>query len=123
MSVFNYIEINGTKIIRPNDFTLKREDVYAGEYTTCTGKVIADRIGWRYAESEMKWGTLPQEQLEVLLAMSSACTLTFTDADGEHTETVVPTTRVLVSTRSRDTAGRPLWSGVTLGVKFINVHN
>lgn len=123
MSVYNFIEINGSKIIRPNDFTLGREDVYAGEYTTCTGKTIADRIGWRYADTELQWDTLPQGQLDVLLAMAGACTLKFTDADGDHTETIVPTTRVWVSTRFRDTAGRLMWSGVTLGVRFINVHN
>lgn len=31
------IKLNGTELMKPEAFSPKREDVYAGEYTTCLG--------------------------------------------------------------------------------------
>ena len=66
IDIFNTITIDNEQIFRPSDFDLKREDVYAGEYTTCTGAVIADRIGWRYSDIELKYDTLPDDQMQTL---------------------------------------------------------
>lgn len=122
MALYNTIKINGTEFIRPNDFQLNREDVYAGEYTTCTGKLIADRIGWRYADMDMSWDHLPQEMLDVLLALRGAATIVFSDADGQHTENVMLTSRVVVATRITDRFGRKVWKDVSMGVRFTDVH-
>lgn len=124
IGIYNTIQLNGVELFRPTDFSPKREGVYAAEITTCSGKVIADRVGWRYADMELKWDTLPQAQLDVLLALAEQATLVFTDADGiSHTEQIIPTTRVWVATRFTGKDGNPCWKDVSMGVKFINVHN
>ena len=124
IGIFNSIAINGTALYRPSDFSPSRESVYAAEYTTCSGKTIADLIGWKYSDMELKWDTLPQNQLDVLLAMSGECALTFNDADGvEHTESVIPTTRVFVATRHTGMDGNPMWTNVSVGVRFVDAHN
>lgn len=124
IGIFNTIQINGTELYRPTDFSPGREAVYAGEYTTCLGETIADLIGWRYSDMTLEWGSLPQYQLDVLLAMSGECTLVFTDADGvTHTESVIPTTKVFVATRHTGPDGHALWQDVSVGVRFLNVHH
>jgi hypothetical protein len=107
---------------RPNDFQPVREDVYSAEYTTCTGKLIADRIGWRYAEMTMQWDSLPQSQLDVLLSMSGECQLTFTDADGSHTESVIRSGNSITATRHTAPDGHPLWMDVQCSITFITTH-
>lgn len=122
--IYSTIKINGTEILRPNDFSPQREDIYAAEITTCTGKTIADLIGWKYSDMELSWDTLPQEQLEVLLSMSGESTIIFTDADGEsHTESIVRNSAVSTSTRATDVSGNPVWKDVKVEVKFLNAHN
>ena len=64
IGVFNNITINGTEIYRSNGFTLSREWIYAGEIVTCTGKVCADVVGWRYSNLQLQWDNLPQDQLQ-----------------------------------------------------------
>jgi hypothetical protein len=54
---YETITIGSSSIFKPNEMELEREDVYAGEYTTCTGRVIADLIGWRYADTEKRYIT------------------------------------------------------------------
>lgn len=122
--IYSTIKINGTTVFRPNDFSPQREDIYAAEITTCTGKTIADRIGWKYSDMELSWDTLPQSQLEVLLDMSGESTIEFTDADGAmHTENIIRTSAVSTSTRSTDVSGNPVWKDVKVEVKFLNAHN
>ena len=124
MSVdLNYIKINGTSIPRPPEFKPQREDVYAGEYMTCTGKLIADKIGWKFADMTMKWDALPQSQVDALIAMTGENTMIFDDpGSDEHTETVIRDG--IVSLRYRFTMNNSVWwRDVEVGVKFINVHN
>lgn len=123
IGVFNTIQINGSEIFRPSDFELERTDVYSGEYTTCTGAVIADRIGWKYADLELKYDTLPDDQMNVLLGMTGASTLTFTDSDGEHSETVIRMGFTHTPTRMTAYDGSVLWKDVGVQLRFINVHN
>lgn len=124
IGVYNTIQLNGVELFRPNDFSPKREDIYGAEITTCSGKVIADRVGWRYADMTLQWDTLPQAQLDVLLAVTGQATLVFTDADGvPHTEQVIPTSRVWVATRFTGLDGNPCWKDVSMGVRFVNAHH
>lgn len=122
--IYSMIKINDTDILRPNDFSLHREDIYAAEITTCTGKTIADRIGWRYADMTLEWDMLPQESLDLLLSMTGQCSITFTDADGQiHTESIVRASAVMTSTRTITASGKPVWKDVRVEVRFINAHN
>lgn len=121
--MYEYIEINGVQIPRPPDFSVKREEVYAQEITTCTGAVIADRIGWKYSDIELEWDALQQDHVDTLVAMSGVNTLKFDDADGvEHTENIIVSSKVWM--RHRYTwRGKTVWKGVSVGVRFIDVHN
>lgn len=119
---YETITIGSSSIFKPNEMELEREDVYAGEYTTCTGKIIADVIGWRYADTDFEWDTLPDSQLAVLTSMSGATTLTFTDSDGTHTEDIIRLGFVDTPTRYTGYDGLPVWKDVKLKVRFINVH-
>ena len=88
------------------------------------GQDIADVIGWRYANMELSWGTLPQFMLQILTGMSGVCTITFRDVDGQLvTEEIRPMSQVYIGTRMLGHDGKPLWRDVKLGVSFINVHN
>lgn len=119
---FRKIKVNGNSIIAPNDFELEREDVYAGEYTTCTGKLLADKIGWKYADTTMQWDTLPDDMLAILTGTTGAFTLKFTDSDGSHTENVIRLGVRNTATRFTDDFGNALWRNIELEVSFTNVH-
>lgn len=98
--------------------------MYASEITTCTGKTIADLIGWKYADMQLQWDTLPESQLNTLLDMTGENTIEFEDADGVvHTETIIRTSAVNTATRFSFANNSPVWSNVTVEVKFINVHH
>lgn len=122
--LFHKIWINGVKMFAPNDFTLERSDVYAGEITTCTGKTIADRIGWKYADMSLNWDYLPQEYLETILNLSGVFTITFENEEGvQFTEQCIRKGSTMTGTRFTDNAGNMMWKGVQFDISFINVHN
>ena len=123
IGIFNTITVNGVELFRPNDFTLRREDVLAGEYTTCTGKLIADRIGWKYSDMTLSWDTLPQDMLDVLTGLSGPVQMAFTDSDGLHTETIIRGAFTNTPTRITASNGSVLWRDVAVEVRFINVHH
>lgn len=124
MAYFNTITIDGDTYFRPNGFTPAREYVYAAEYTTCTGKIIADLVGWKYSDMSLSWDALPQTQIDNLLALNGTeVTMTWTDADGTTaSETVIPSTHSLTATRFMN-GSNPLWSDIQTDLRFINVHN
>lgn len=110
-------------IPRPEEFKPKIEDVYAAEITTCTGKTIADKIGWKFADLSLEWGGLPQDQLAVLANMPQQATMTFKAEDGKtYTEDIIRTSVAGAEHRWTDN-GVVWWLSVALEVKFINVHN
>lgn len=122
LSQYDYITIDGTQINRPREFKPKRVDVYAGEYTTCTGKVIADRIGWKYDDLTLSWEALSEDKVLALASMTGQATFAFDDVDGAKSETVIRTSAVQM--RHRDTIGGvTYWRDVSVEVTFINVHN
>lgn len=125
IGVFNTITINGTEIFRGNEFTLAREWIYAAEIETCTGKICADVVGWRYQNLKLSWDNLPQDQLQALLALSgSAVNMTFSnEANQSVTEAVIPQVTTAQVTRLTDPQGNVAWQGVGLEVRFINAHN
>lgn len=125
IGVFNTITINGSEIFRSNGFTLAREWIYAAEIVTCTGKVCADVVGWRYSDITLEWDNLPQNQLQALMDLNgSAVEMTFSNELNESvTEMVIPTVSTARITRKTDFNGNVAWSGVKLTLRFINAHN
>lgn len=119
----NTIFINNVEIFRPNEFTPEREDVYAGEYMTCTGKTVADRIGWKYSDTTLEWDILSNSMMTTLLALPGSFDITFDDSDGSHTETVIKTGFANTATRFTNDLGQAIWKDVKLGIKFIDAHN
>lgn len=119
----DYIYFDTTDAVRkPADFAPQREDVYAGEYTTCTGAIKADRIGWKYADLTLSWDALPQDDVDILLGITSGNTLTWDDIDGTTiTENIIRTS--VVGLKHRNTVrGTTWWRDVTMEVRFIDVH-
>lgn len=125
IGVFNTITLNGEEIFRGNEFNLSREWIYAGEYTTCTGKRVGDIVGWRYADLSLTWDNLPQSQLQKVIGLNgSAVAMTFSNEFNENvTEMVIPTVTTAQVTRLTDPQGNVAWSGIGLTLKFINAHN
>lgn len=123
IGIYNTIQINGVDVYRPTEFNIEREDVYSGEYTTCTGAIRADRIGWKYADTVLAWDTLPDSMLSALLSIGGAVSMTFTDKDGSHTEQVIRTQYINAPTRHTMPDGSVIWRNIELGLRFIDVHN
>lgn len=122
-TLFNTITIDGTEVFRPNDFTLQRENVYAAEIETCTGKRIADLIGWRYADLTLNFDWLPQDKLSALLAIQGEVSMTFgNEIEETVTETVIVKTSAATVTRLTAPDGQVAWKGIQLEVQFINAH-
>lgn len=125
IGVFNTITLNGKEIYRGNNFTLSREWIYAAEIVTCTGKLCADRVGWRYANLSLEWDNLPQDQLREILSLSGeSVELTFSNEENESvTEEVIPIVTTSTVTRLTDPHGDVAWSGLKAELRFINAHN
>lgn len=118
----DYILINGERVYRPLNFAPTKEDIYKGEYTTCTGKLLADRVGWKFADMTFEWDGLPQAMVDVLINMSGECTLVFDDLDGNLIQETIVRASV-VGLRHRQTVrGEPYWIGVQVSIKFIDSH-
>lgn len=121
--LFTKITIDGTEVIRPNEFTLQRENVYAAEIETCTGKRIADLIGWRYSDLTLNFDWLPQDELSALLAIQGEVSMTFgNEVEETVTEQVIVRTSTATVTRLTDPDGNVAWKGINLEVQFINAH-
>lgn len=119
----DYITINGNQILRPPAFAPQIEDIYAGEYTTCTGKTVGDVVGWKYSDATLTWDALPQSSVDVLVAMSGENTLSFVNPSGMiTTETVIRDS--VVQLQNRNTIrGEVWWKNVSVAIRFINAHN
>lgn len=119
----DYITINGNQILRPPAFAPQIEDIYAGEYTTCTGKTVGDVVGWKYSDATLTWDALPQSSVDVLIAMSGENSLTFVSPSGTTTtETVIRDS--VVQLQNRNTIrGEVWWKNVSVQIRFVNAHN
>lgn len=122
IGIFETIKIAGTEFPRPSDFEIKREDVLAGEYTTLLGETRADRIGWKFADTELKFELLPADKLSVLTGLSREFTIEFTDSDTTYTETAIRKSFSNIPTAILGNGGAAMWKDVSMEVTFINVH-
>lgn len=115
-----YMNINGYSVPYPNGFTLAKVPNIVNEMTTLTGKVVADINGWRYADTELKWDTLLDEDLSNLLTAisDSVFQITVEDIDGEsHTINAVLKGRTNVKTplfKDNET----IWKNVSINLSF-----
>lgn len=117
------IYINGTAIPKPPEFELEREDIYAAEYTSMSGKTIADRIGWKYSDTDLKWDALSQADLTVLINISGSFTLGFHDESNTYVEeTCIKLSSVSMPYRYQN-RGSYWWKEPSVKVRFINAHN
>lgn len=125
IGIFNTITIDNNEIYRGNNFALSREYIHAGDIETCTGKYCADLVGWRYADATIQWDALPEAQLLDVLSLSGEqVNLTFSNEAGATvTEAVIPTVISSTASRFTDNAGRAMWTGIQLQLKFITAHN
>ena len=121
-SELDYIIINDEQICRPPAFAPEKEDIYKGDYTTCTGKIIADRVGWKFSDMTLEWEALPQSMVDVLIGMSGVCTMQFDDLDANQCiEQVVRSS--VVGMRHRYTQGGvTIWKEVKVSIRFIGSH-
>lgn len=125
IGIFHTINIRGHEFLRPNEFTLGREDVYAGEYTTCTGDLIADRVGWKYSDVTLEWDCMDEERLLLLSSIEEPVEIVFSDQGGMKTlrkELAIRTGFVSTPTRFTFPDGTAVWRNVQCGFRFIKVH-
>ena len=107
---------------RPLNFAVQREDIYAGQYTTCTGATRADKIGWKYSDMTWSWDGLKQSDVEKLCSLSGECTLTFDDPSGDTIQESFIRSSV-VSMRCRNKfEDEYWWTGVSCSISFIGSH-
>jgi hypothetical protein len=122
MSTYDYITIDGSQIRRPDEFAPQREDIYAGEYTTCTGATRADVVGWKYADMTLKWQALTEAEVNVLIGMSGATTLVFDDPSSNTiSEQVIRKSAVAMRHRYHE-LGETWWTEVECEISFIDAH-
>ena len=125
IDIFNTIKLGNNELYRGNDFTLQREYIYAGEYETCTGRRIADIVGWRYSDLTISWDNLPADQFAFVLGLTGQ--RVYLRFDNEQvtyvSEFVIP--QVISSQATRYTNpydGSVVWKNVQLQIKFVNSH-
>lgn len=122
LTTLDYITIDGAQIYKPVQFAPQMEDIYSGEYTTCTGKTVGDRVGWKWADMTLSWDALPQSMVDVLVGMAGAVTMVFDGPQGTQTEEIIRDSAVQL--RNRNTIrGEVYWRDVSVQIRFINAHN
>ena len=122
LTALDYITIDGNRIYKPREFAPQIEDLYAGEYTTCTGKIVGDRIGWKWSDMVLQWEALPQDMVDILVGMTGESTMVFDAPQGTQTEKIIRASAVQL--RNRNTIrGKTIWRNVSVAVRFIGAHN
>jgi len=115
-------KINSTVLPDPKEWRPVREYIYAGEYTSQTGKQFADIVGWRYAPATLAWEVLQQSEMDAILAAGSQFTITFTDPkDGEVT-TQARLVRFGTTHRRNYWGDRAIWTDFSVEVIFTDAY-
>lgn len=122
MANYDFITINGTDFPRPVKFAPQREDVIVSKITTMTGKILGDRIGWKFSDLTLSWDMLPQSLVEELTSIQGTAIISFDDVDGEYTEEA--NRQSVVQMRHRYTIGGVYyWKNVSVDFEFVNAHS
>lgn len=124
MSALDYITINGTQINKPPKFTPQKTDIFASEYTTCSGKTIADRIGWKYDDMTLEWDALPQSMVDVLVAMDAGgvSTIVFDTMGGLTVQENIIRASTVALRHRQTISGVTYWKNVKVTIRFIDAH-
>lgn len=118
---YDYITIDGVAFPRPVEFAPQREDVYVAEIITMDQTWLADVVGWKFSDMDLKWRALPESLVAALTNLSGEFVATFDDPNGIHNETAVRTNAV--STKKRQTIdGVSYWLDVSVTLKFVCTH-
>lgn len=117
------IYINSTAIPKPPGFSLEREDIYAAEYTSMSGKHIADRVGWKYADMELAWDALEQSYITTLIGLSGQFTLGFFDESNTYVEENCIRISSIALPLRYQYRGAYWWKEPSFTVRFIDAHN
>lgn len=115
-----YLTINGYRVPYSNDLQLQKVPNIVNEMTTLTGKVVADINGWKYADVNLSWGTLLDQDLQNLLTAISTNTflIEFMDIDGStHSINAVLKGRANVKTPLFHN-GQTVWRDVSISLSF-----
>lgn len=114
-------KINGNQMVEPIQLQITRVDNIVSMLATQSGRVIADKRGWKYADTVLSWGTIPETQLLYILGLSEF-DLTFDDIDGE--KTVKAIRRGFTGQKQRFTKdGAVFYANFGLEVIFPDVYN
>lgn len=121
LTALDFITIDGDQIYRPPTFAPQMEDIYSGEYVTCTGKTVGDRIGWKWSDMTLEWDALPQSMVDILVGLEGEATLEFDAPQGAQTEKFIRSSAVQL--RNRNTIrGETIWKDVRMDIRFIGSH-
>lgn len=108
---------------RPSDLEITKEDIYSGEYTTCTGEIKADHVGWKYSDITLAFDELTDDEIQVLGGMTGELIFYFDDIDGAHAEPVIKINNRHTPTRLTLPDGSIIWKNAAISVRFINAYN
>ena len=123
-SELDYIIINDEQICRPPAFAPEKEDIYKGDYTTCTGKIIADRVGWKFSDMTLEWEALPQSMVDVLVAMDAGgvSTIVFDTMGGLTVQENIIRASTVALRHRQTIGGVTYWKNVKVTIRFIDAH-
>lgn len=121
MAQYDTITINNIDFPRPVNFLPMREDVYASEYRAMSGAVRADRVGWKYADMELKWDALPQDLVYALTTLVGSFNITFDDPQGMRTTLARRMSTVAMRHRYQQD-GVYYWKDVSVKISFLGMY-
>jgi len=114
-------KIDDVQIVEPIQLQVTRVDNIVSQIATQSGRIIADIRGWKYADTTLYWGTIPETQLQYLLPLNEF-TMTFDDIDGEKTVNVIR--KGFTGQKQRFTVdGAAFYANFGLEVMFPDVYN
>ena len=122
MSVYNYIKIGGKNIYRPAEMNIEKTADIQAEYTTCTGKICGDVIGWKYSDDmNLQWDVLTDDMVRTISSLvGQETTMEFTDATGaKQVETILVSGMKGNPTRVTRADGTAVFTGIECEIRMI----
>lgn len=122
----DYIKVNGHPIPYPNSLTMAKEPNIVDEFIALNGQKLYDINGWRYADVDLEWDYLYEEDLQTLLQETDpkyqphgAFDFEFIDPqEGMKLITAVRTSVAPVKTPMRDREGNRVWTDLKISLTF-----
>lgn len=113
-------KINSTVLPDPKEWRPEREYIYAGEYTSQTGKQFADIVGWRFAPVTLSWDVLLDNEMAIIINTGSTFTLTFEDPKLGEVTTGARLMRFGSTHRRKYWKGQSIWTDFSMEVMFLD---